>query len=295
MNTRTKISWLVVLATAALSSAARAGDPDNPWKLGEPEFADVGAYKHIAKPIHKEHDEKKDHPLVRKIHPLWQEDQKYANLFAPSGSSMICGPTSLTMCLLWLKSDHKPPLEHVFKELKPGHKDVEALDHMFKVVHTDKVKGSTVKEVDDGWKKELENDGYKVSKEKSFVVDNDTKWPTRENLLFAQKEDRVGVLCFGWYHLTKDGDKWHAHRTGGHFVVLAGHDTQDKNAFYVTNPLTDYKQPDKVWFSKIDFEDYTVTHKILGFKTGTEHMLMTHDLVGGHVAILESVIVVSPE
>jgi hypothetical protein len=87
-------------------------------------------------------------------------------------------------------------------------------------------------------------------------------------------------------------------RTGGHYVVLAGIDREKKNTFYVTNPLIDYKNPEKRWFSKIEFEEIDVTSKSLRQDEDHElrpHMLFTRDLVGGQAAILEEIIVVAPQ
>jgi hypothetical protein len=173
---------------------------------------------------------------------------------------------------------------------------------MFNLTKCDKANGASTKNVCDAWWKELENDGYKVSRERSFIVGDRAGLkenqfsPTMETLHFAQKEDRVAVLLFGWYHLKKQGDKWQVHRTGGHFVALAGHDTEKKDTFYVTNPLVDYKHPDKRWYSKIEVEEIALTDKVLkGDHDLKPHMLLSRDLVGGHAAILEDVIVVSPE
>lgn len=292
----TRLATLVLLAAVSGTAAA----DDNPWKIEPLQLVDVGVYKQIPKPKDRDVD-LKDHPIVRRIHPLYQKDQKYAKMFSPTGASNICGPTSAAMVLFFLKDEHKPLYPKIFKDRKD---DETAVKHMYDLMGTDPSSGTSGSKVNEGMWQEVQSSGYKVSRESSFIIgasaglkENQIA-PTAEMLHKTHNHGDAAVLHFGWYKVTKDGDKWQVKRDGGHYVVLAGVDREKPNTFYVTNPLVDYASPDKRWWSKIELEEIDLTSKSLkndGDHPLKPHMLFTRDLTGGHAAILEEIIVVAPE
>jgi hypothetical protein len=242
-----------------------------------------------------------DQPVVHKLRDLYQEDQTFANLFSSSGQSEICGPTSLTNVLLYLKHEHGPTFPKLFPNMSEGNDAKPIVESMFRLCHTDKNTGTTSAALASCAGTAVKQAGYQslvfrhagayateASLKKAIGpadlrADAQTSWKQGEPV---DHSDRATVIMWGWYQ------RGTYKRTGGHFVALAGYDTKNTETVYVTNPLINNYPKDAV-YSKVVLQR-------IARKTGDlplEGMWQTEHLFGdttGIIAVLEDTISVLP-
>lgn len=280
------------------SAAAQAAHPG----VGEPVHADVGKHMGIHQPKHVAHDPATDEPVVHKLRDLYQEDQTFANLFSSAGKSEICGPTSMSNVLLYLKHDHKPPFPKLFGHMKEGSEAKPIVEKMFQLCHTNKNSGTSAVDLKSCAEAAMKEAGYqplvlRVDGPRSDVPAQQKPIGPAELRAEARSEwkpgaapersDRAAVLLFGWYH------RGTYKRTGGHFVALAGYDAKHDTTVYVTNPLIKDYPKDQV-YSKVALERAPK-------KTGdlpAEGMWQTEHLFGDNsnvIAVLEEMISALPK
>lgn len=240
----------------------------------------------------------KDHPVVHPFLDLYQEDRRFSDLFSSSGQSMICGPTSLANVLIYLKHNHNPVYPDILKDhASQLRTNEDYVRFLFDTCQTDSEDGTYIDDLELGAKNAVAEGGYAVGNIFIIGVDgglDSTRRPvTPADLrLFSDSTpdtDRGVVLLFGWYRHEKENGRKVYKRKGGHYVVLAGYDSAKPHTFYVTNPLVSYADLGQERYSKI------VLKRLSWSQTPISNVeYYTEDLVGGHFAILEDILVVLP-
>jgi len=239
-----------------------------------------------------------DHPVVHPFLDLYQEDRRFSDLFSSSGSSQICGPTSLANVLIYLKVNHNPKYADILKRHENQlQTNEDYIRFLFDACQTDKDNGTYIDDLESGAKSAIAEGGYAVGN--IFIVGVDggrdkTLRPVRpaDLRLFSSvtiDTDRGVVLLFGWYKQKIENGRKVYKRKGGHYVVLAGYDSVNRNTFYVTNPLVSYADLGQERYSKINLKRLSWNQTPI---SNVEYY--TEDLVGGHFAILEDMLVVLP-
>jgi hypothetical protein len=270
----------VVLSAAALAVVVTAD--------AEPKHTDWGAHRAIYEPRHVAHDPATDHPAVHALRDLYQEDQTFANLFSSTGQSEICGPTSMSNVLLYLKHNHSPAFPKLFNHVKDGGMARPVVEEMFRMCHTNRNTGTGSGDLKSCAAAALKMGGYEPQVLRDVGAFSDEA-PLKRVVTPADlraEGDRATVLLFGWYH------RGTYKRNGGHFVALAGHDEKQANVAYVTNPLIKNYPKDHV-YSKVVLEE------IKGKPGGVPlaGMWQTEHLFGdsaGVIAVLEDMVSVLP-
>jgi hypothetical protein len=294
------IALLGLLATLVAPSAALAGDePEHPFQL--PKIADrihLGQRRNILKPIHVEAHPSRDKPVVVTLLDLYQQDQRLANLFSKEGVSEICGPTSLANVLLYYRNRAKPTFPKILEgALKPQFSNDDFVEAVFKLGGCDKESGMGAPAVLLSARRAMDPGRYPHKATYSlgiFAEDRAEKKPPQpDDLRAALKGGHVAVALFGWYAVKWQVQKkaWEYQREGGHWVALCGHVEADPHAFYVTNPLVNYKGAPH---SKLALEAIP-DRKDLVAPQGLKGLWQTRDLVGGALGVLEDLVAVYPD
>ncbi len=239
-----------------------------------------------------------DHPVVHPFLDLYQEDRRFSDLFSSSGQSMICGPTALANVLIYLKANHNPKYTKILKDHENELRTNEDyIRFLFDTCQTDKDDGTYIDDLEAGAKNAIVEGGYAVGNVFIIGVDgalDTTKRPVGPDdlRLFSSSTpdtDRGVVLLFGWYRQEQENGRKVYKRKGGHYVVLAGYDSAKPHTFYVTNPLVSYADLGQERYSKITLKRLSWNQTPIN---NVEYY--TEDLVGGHFAILEDILVVLP-
>ncbi len=308
MKTKTAMIAALVISSNALASTTPPFH--NPAKVSP---VDIGFRHNILPPVHVHPDFIIDHPIVHPLLNMYEDDQKFANIFAENGSSEICGPAAMANALIYLKFNHMPIfpkiLEHSAAANATNGSYVETLFHLCK---TDKNTGTGIYDLRNCAIDSLTEGQYNTSNTYIRGIHSDhpiQKYaPNPGDLrLMSQSSyqpgassiasDRGVVLLFGWYTVTLDPStrKNIYQRVGGHYVTLAGYDNRNPNVFYVSNPLVNYNLPHfgDIRFSKITLE--RVPNQTNLVPPGEfKNLWQTQDLVGGSLAVLEDMVIILP-
>jgi hypothetical protein len=268
---------------------------------GAPAASGICQHRGVRTPRHVAPDAT-DQPVVHPLRDLYQEDQTFANLFSSSGQSEICGPTSLTNVLLYLRNAHAPTYPKLFGNTPEGGEAKPIVESMFRLCHTDKSTGTSSAQLVSCASAAVKQAGYQVlilrdagawaqeASLKKAIGPSDLRaeaqntWKQGEP---ADRADRATVLLFGWY------DRSTYKRTGGHFVALAGYDAKHGETVYVTNPLINNYPKDRV-YSKVVLEHIPQKKGDLPLPG----MWQTEHLFGdttGIIAVLEDAVSVLPK
>jgi len=254
-------------------------------------------------PRHIAHDPGNDKPIVHPLRDLYQEDQHFSNLFGTGGKSEICGPTTMSNVLLYLKHQHTPAFGKLLGHIKDSdHNAHDAVEAMFKLCHTDKNTGTSAGQLKSCAETAFKQAGYAsliLKDEGVFASEASLRHPLSPADLRAEAQstwkpgappehsDHGAVVMFGWY------DRKTYKRNGGHFVALAGYDGKNPNVAYVTNPLINNYPKDHV-YSKIILEKVADKKGDLG----AAGMWQTEHLFGDNtnvIAVLEEMVSVLPK
>jgi hypothetical protein len=226
--------------------------------------------------------------VVHKLRDLYQDDQVFAKMFSKSGQSEICGPTSLTNVMLYLKHDHSPKYPNLFGHLPDTGEAKPVVEWMFNHCHTNRNTGTSSSQLVDCASSAMKQAGYDATLHHSgaFAADASLRKPVGPAEIHAQGHN-AGVLLFGWYHRNT------YKRDGGHFVALAGYDAKHPETVYVTNPLINNYPKDHV-YSKVVLERVKGKHGDLPL----DGMWQTEHLFGdnaGVIGVLEDLVSVLPK
>lgn len=273
---------------------------------------DIGFRRNLPPQIHL-NPAPVDRPVVHPMINMYQEDQRYADLFAENGSSQICGPTAMANALIYLRFNHAPTFPLILQHSRPaGSTNGSYVETLFDLCKTNNNNGTGVINMRNCAVDALTEGGYNTANTFIRGIHSD-----KENQRFApgpgdlrvmsqtswkpgadvSKSDRAVVLLLGWYTVDWKAAtrQWVYTRNGGHYVTLAGYDAANPNIFYVSNPLVDYNAPGfgSIRYSKMTLEAIPDRADLVtagGFKNEWQ----TYDLVGGNLAVLEDMIIVLP-
>jgi hypothetical protein len=302
-----------LFASLALLTSAYAADTA-PIRLPEPaKQIDVGVRKNIFPPIHISSNPATDSPVIHPMLSMFDEDQRLAGEFGETGSNNICGPTAMANSLIYLRFNHQPNFPKILDASLPTNAtSANYVEKLFQLCKTDPKSGTLITHLRDCAKAALKEGNYNtvntfirgihsdLNQQKFAPGPGDLRNLSRSTFRpgsTVTSSDRAITLLFGWYDVKFDEalKKWNYHRVGGHYVTLAGFDSHNPNVFYVTNPLIDYNAMGMgdVRFSKITLEPVASLPNI---KTpeGIRNLSQTRDLVAGHFAVLEDLIIALP-
>lgn len=251
-----------------------------------------------------------EQPFIQRMANMYQLDQSDADLFSPTGRSMLCGAASMANALLYLRVNRVPPIDDIAKtSMSPDGSKDDLLRMVFGRCHVSRAKGSTDRQLLDCASDFLDEGGY--SRQSTWLH---TMWaeigsvhrvaPQPADLRETIQYNRVAVLLFGWYIANRNPvtGVWAYVRTGGHFVTLSGYDRADDDRVYITNPLIDYDalgvapvsalvlervDPD-IAFARLSEAPADNLNTVRGTKW------QTRDLTFRRIAVLESILVVGP-
>jgi hypothetical protein len=291
----------------------RAPEGSAPVKVAERASKKWLGQRLTFEPIHVNPQANQDKPLVQPMLNLYAGDQRYADSAGDNGQGQVGGAAAMANALVYLRQGHKPAFPLVLQEsLAPNSNLIDLVGQLFRLCQSRWDSGTTIMAMRDCAKLALEEGGYNTVNTFVRGMHSDlaqqrfapgitdlkamaqTRWQPGSHV---GASDRAVVLLFGWYSLSWDQalGAFAYHREGGQYVTLAGHDAANASVYYVSNPLIDYQSLglSRTAYSKITLEPVP-DRPDLKAPAGMKGLWQTRDLVAGHLAVLEDMVIVLP-
>ncbi len=131
---------------------------DDKGKRSRRNGASVGPPQELYTPPGNSRSER---PVLQAMSNMFQLGQTDADLFSPSGRSMLCGAASMTNALIFLRVSRKPPINDIARTSIPGGQTADTvLRTVFDRCQVSRKKGSTDRQLLECASDFLEEGGY---------------------------------------------------------------------------------------------------------------------------------------